>query len=387
MPEGAIINIRLQVKGKTELQRLNSEIAQLDKALKKQENHYKIADRQQERYTKRLRLSNKIMQEKVTGDQQHFKDIAKELNLQQDLNDQYEGKIEVERRVLRAKEDATAKGIKFNSASARSTIENAVKEEMAYQRVQASINAKRKSLMQASISLFVMNISLNQLVSSIAPLVKGNEDATQSVKEYQAMLNMTLGPMQVYMAFQQMSINLSKEQALAVKGALASMTMLFLIYKALTVKSKALKLAFVGLAVILGILTMKAISQTIATMMEAVSFATLKAVVGDMSGFMKVALGLGIMGLAVGLIGAMAGFQTPIGGTKRVGNTGLAMVHEGEVFGRPSQSIMNQSSNMVFNMNFAPGTSRDDADYIARTVNNAIVRGRGSKTSGGVSLG
>lgn len=387
MAEGAIIKLNLRITGREELASLNADIKRLNQNIKAQNNLGKVADAQQKKYTKELQQSNKMMKAKVSGDQRHFKNIAKELNLQQDLSEQYETKIEIERRVLRAKETATAQGQKFNEASARSTIENSIKEEMAYKRVQGAINAKRKALMQASISLFVMNISLNQMVTSFKPLVKGNEDASKAIDEYSAVLNMTLGPMQAYMALQQLSINLDKKKAKAVKGALASMTVMFLMYKAITAEATSMKIVFASLGLIMAVLTAKQISASIATIMHAGSMATLKAVMGNMTAFAKLGIGIGLTGLAVGAIGALSGtFQTPIGGTKQVGRTGLAMVHEGEIFSRPSLSTTNNQS-MVLNMNFGAGITRDDGEYIAQTVNRAIARGKGSMTSGGVSLG
>jgi len=389
MPEGSLITIRLQIKGKTELQRLNSEIAQLNKMLKKQTTISKIADRQQQVYAKRLKLSNAILKEKINGDQQHFKDIAKELNLQQDLNEIYEGKIEVERRVLRAKEDAARKGIAFNEESARRTIEAQVKEEMAYKRVQEAINAKRKALMQTSISLFVLNISANQLVSSLKPLVKENEAATKALEDMQAMLNLTLGPLQFYLALLQIQEALQLKAATTAKLFGTAMAGTFLMMMAIRQEAPALRAA---LGAISGALLALSIMNFMNALSEQIKAgAILTSIMTRMGGPVGFIAGMAMAGAGIALVTgwiskAKSSYETPLGGMKRVGRTGLAMVHEGEIFGRPSMS-MTSNNSMTMNLYFGPGTSRDDADYISQAVYRAVARGRGSMTSGGISLG
>ena len=384
-----MITIRLQIKGKTELQRLNSEIAQLNKMLKKQTTISKIADRQQQVYAKRLKLSNAILKEKINGDQQHFKDIAKELNLQQDLNEIYEGKIEVERRVLRAKEDAARKGIAFNEESARRTIEAQVKEEMAYKRVQEAINAKRKALMQTSISLFVLNISANQLVSSLKPLVKENEAATKALEDMQAMLNLTLGPLQFYLALLQIQEALQLKAATTAKLFGTAMAGTFLMMMAIRQEAPALRAA---LGAISGALLALSIMNFMNALSEQIKAgAILTSIMTRMGGPVGFIAGMAMAGAGIALVTgwiskAKSSYETPLGGMKRVGRTGLAMVHEGEIFGRPSMS-MTSNNSMTMNLYFGPGTSRDDADYISQAVYRAVVRGRGSMTSGGISLG
>jgi len=384
-----LITIRLQIKGKTELQRLNSEIAQLNKMLKKQTTISKIADRQQQVYAKRLKLSNAILKEKINGDQQHFKDIAKELNLQQDLNEIYEGKIEVERRVLRAKEDAARKGIAFNEESARRTIEAQVKEEMAYKRVQEAINAKRKALMQTSISLFVLNISANQLVSSLKPLVKENEAATKALEDMQAMLNLTLGPLQFYLALLQIQEALQLKAATTAKLFGTAMAGTFLMMMAIRQEAPALRAA---LGAISGALLALSIMNFMNALSEQIKAgAILTSIMTRMGGPVGFIAGMAMAGAGIALVTgwiskAKSSYETPLGGMKRVGRTGLAMVHEGEIFGRPSMS-MTSNNSMTMNLYFGPGTSRDDADYISQAVYRAVVRGRGSMTSGGISLG
>jgi len=384
-----LITIRLQIKGKTELQRLNSEIAQLNKMLKKQTTISKIADRQQQVYAKRLKLSNAILKEKINGDQQHFKDIAKELNLQQDLNEIYEGKIEVERRVLRAKEDAARKGIAFNEESARRTIEAQVKEEMAYKRVQEAINAKRKALMQTSISLFVLNISANQLVSSLKPLVKENEAATKALEDMQAMLNLTLGPLQFYLALLQIQEALQLKAATTAKLFGTAMAGTFLMMMAIRQEAPALRAA---LGAISGALLALSIMNFMNALSEQIKAgAILTSIMTRMGGPVGFIAGMAMAGAGIALVTgwiskAKSSYETPLGGMKRVGRTGLAMVHEGEIFGRPSMS-MTSNNSMTMNLYFGPGTSRDDADYISQTVYRAVARGRGSMTSGGISLG
>jgi len=384
-----LITIRLQIKGKTELQRLNSEIAQLNKMLKKQTTISKIADRQQQVYAKRLKLSNAILKEKINGDQQHFKDIAKELNLQQDLNEIYEGKIEVERRVLRAKEDAARKGIAFNEESARRTIEAQVKEEMAYKRVQEAINAKRKALMQTSISLFVLNISANQLVSSLKPLVKENEAATKALEDMQAMLNLTLGPLQFYLALLQIQEALQLKAATTAKLFGTAMAGTFLMMMAIRQEAPALRAA---LGAISGALLALSIMNFMNALSEQIKAgAILTSIMTRMGGPVGFIAGMAMAGAGIALVTgwiskAKSSYETPLGGMKRVGRTGLAMVHEGEIFGRPSMS-MTSNNSMTMNLYFGPGTSRDDADYISQAVYRAVARGRGSMTSGGISLG
>ena len=384
-----MITIRLQIKGKTELQRLNSEIAQLNKMLKKQTTISKIADRQQQVYAKRLKLSNAILKEKINGDQQHFKDIAKELNLQQDLNEIYEGKIEVERRVLRAKEDAARKGIAFNEESARRTIEAQVKEEMAYKRVQEAINAKRKALMQTSISLFVLNISANQLVSSLKPLVKENEAATKALEDMQAMLNLTLGPLQFYLALLQIQEALQLKAATTAKLFGTAMAGTFLMMMAIRQEAPALRAA---LGAISGALLALSIMNFMNALSEQIKAgAILTSIMTRMGGPVGFIAGMAMAGAGIALVTgwiskAKSSYETPLGGMKRVGRTGLAMVHEGEIFGRPSMS-MTSNNSMTMNLYFGPGTSRDDADYISQAVYRAVARGRGSMTSGGISLG
>jgi len=203
-----------------------------------------------------------------------------------------------------------------------------------------ALQMKRRALMQASISMFVLNISVGQLANSLKPLVANNEEATKVLDQFQAMLQLTLGPMQAFMALQSIHINLSNQQKVAMLGVVAAMGAAFFWYAAITAKSREMKIVLGALA---GAMTFLAVRQAwvaISAWQAAIATAAQQGVstFGASLAISApiIAGGLATAALVGGAIGALLPTaQTEPGQRRRIDRTGLAVVHAGEIM-RPT---------------------------------------------------
>ena len=359
MALGGQLNISVNVTGAEQIAMLKEHTASLNAALKDTNFIRKMAIEQTRNETAQLSLSNKLLGEKAKLSDQEISRMALLMNTNEQLARSNQNRLTLEREAWKVKISSAQQGIQLTMEEARVVAESNMKQAIAIREAEAALKAKRRAMMQASISLFVMNISANQLVSSLKPLVKGNEEATKAIEGYQAMLNMSLAPMQAYMALKQLQINLEKQHAAAVTGVIAGMSTAYFWYAALTAKSREMRMVMGALAGIMTVLALRQAFVAITAWQAAVAQATGRAVVGDMSGWVKIGIG---MGIAAAVGAAIAGLtapraQTLTGQGKYVREGGLAKLDPGEIVTRPSGGARGiGGGNIQYHLHFPPGT-------------------------------
>lgn len=376
------IDIRTKVTGLAEVKALETALSKL------QQKARGITD-VQERVTAKTKLDTEIMKQNnrvLLAKTEMTKDVrralAKQQVIQEDLTKTFSHQMNVERRAFRINQANIKEGMKSNIVSARVAAETAIQEEAAYKKSEIALKAKRRALMQVSISMFVFNISVGQMVSSLLPLVKGSEEATKALKGYQAILMLSMGPMQAYMAIKMIQINLERQHQAAVFGVVAAMSAAYFWYAMLTTKSKEMKIILGALAGVMTALAARQAFVAITAWQAAVAQATGRAVIGDVSGWVKIGVGLGIAaGVGATIGGLLPTGQTRVGQRKRVGRGGLAELHEGEEISRPRMGTRGIGEGGGDTIIYLPESYRgtvSQSRFFAEEVNRLLKSGQGT---------
>jgi hypothetical protein len=194
--------------------------------------------------------------------------------------------------------------------------------------------------------------------------------------------------MQFFLAMQQMMTNMSEKQQLSVHGLVGSLGSLYFIYAMLTTKSKELKVLFGMMAGLTLALTIRTIALTKAKWMENVAMATSQSIMGNMTGWVKLAIGLAIAGAVMGAVAGLVSFQTLPGRSKFVRNSQVAQLHSGEEVKRPIlANRMIGEGGMNFTLNFDSKTTKSDATYIVHAIQEAVNSGAIRKRTRAVASG
>ena len=377
------INIRTKVQGLAEVKALETALAKLKSQVMAQGEVKKRVTAQTKLDTEIMKQNNQVLLAKTKMTSGVRAALAKQQVIQEDLTKQHAHQMDVERRAFRINQANIKTGMKSNIVAARVAAESAIVEEAAYKKSEMALKAKRRALMQVSISMFVFNISVGQMVSSLLPLVKGNEEATRALKGYQAVLMMSMGPMQAYMAIKMIQINLEKQHQAAVFGVVAAMSAAYFWYAMLTTKSRELKIIMGALAGIMTLLAARQALVAITAWQATVAQATGRAVIGDLSGWMKVGIGLGIAAGVGAAIGALLPTgQTRVGQRKRVGRGGVAELHEGEEIvrhpmGAAGVGAMGGGDTNIYLPESYTGTI-SQSRYLARLIQRLKMSGQGT---------
>jgi len=389
MALGGQLTINVNVTGAEQLTKLREHTAALNAALKDTQMIKQTAIAQTKNEIAQLKVNNKLLSFKAKGQQRAISQLAREMNKNEDLNKSVQNRLAVERGAWRLKQKASQDGISMSIKEARIVSASNIQQAAAIKQAEIAIKAKRRAMMQVSISMFVMSISVNQFVNSLKPLVKGNEEATKAIEGYSAVLNMSLAPMQAYMSLKMIQINLEKQHAAAVMGVVAGMSAAYFWYAALTSKSRELRVvmgalagALTAVAIIQGWIAVTAWQAAIAKAAES-GVATLGATVPITSGI--IAGGI----VAASAIGALIGgltapkAQTLTGQGKYVREGGLAKLDPGEIVTRPSGRGIGSEGGNIFYLHFPPGTQATGAE--ARRFGKIFAKqqnmGMGRRTS------
>lgn len=383
MALGGQLNITVTVTGAEQLGKLREHTAALNAALKDTKMIKETAIAQTKNEIAQLQVNNKLLGFKAKMGKRDLSRIAREMNKNEDLTKQTQQNLAVEKGAWRLKSQAKKDNMSLSINEARVVSAANIQEAAAIKQAEMALKAKRRALMQVSISMFVFNISVGQMVSSLLPLVKGNEEATKALKGYQAVLMMTMGPMQAYMAIKMIQINLEKEHAAAVLGVVAAMSAVYFWYAALTAKSREMRAALGALAGIMTFLAARQAYVAYTTWQAAVAAGTAKAIFGDLSGWLAVGIGLGIAASVGAAIGALTAprAQTLTGQGKYVREGGFAKLDPGETVTRLSPSAAGGA--VEYHLHFPPGTqaTQSEAKRFGKIFARQQNMGMGRRTS------
>lgn len=389
MALGGQLTINVNVTGAEQLAKLKEHTTALNAALRDTKNIKSTAIAQTKNEIAQLQVNNRLLASKAKGQQGNISRLAREMNKNEDLNKSVQNRLAVEQGAWRLKKKATTDGINMSIKEARIVSASNIQQAAAIKQAEIAIKAKRRAMMQVSISMFVMAISVNQFITSLKPLVKGNEEAAKALEGYSAVLNLSLAPMQAYMSLKMIQINLEKQHAAAVMGVVAGMSAAYFWYAALTSKGRELRIvmgalagALTAVAIIQGWIAVTAWQAAIAKAAES-GVASLGATVPITSGIIAggIVAASGIGALIGGLTAPKA--QTLTGQGKYVREGGLAKLDPGEIVTRPSGGGVGTGGGNIFHLHFPPGTQTTNAQ--ARQFGKIFAKqqnmGMGRRTS------
>lgn len=368
MPEPIEIRIQNTIYGKEELYELNNAL----EALKSRSYDFNLVQAkvtaQMRLDTEIIRQSNKVLLARTRIEDDVIEQNAIHRNTQEDLTYQIRSRMQIEQEAHRYRQFYAQEGIVLTQTEAKAIAQANAEIIRSENEAMIAMQAKRRAMMQASISLFVMNISMNQLVGSLKPFVKGNKEAEKALNDLSAALNFSIAPLQAYMAVMQISTNLAQSQKIAFLGVAASLGAVFFMYEALTAQSKPLRAAYAAIATVLTIVA-------IAQWAFATGLATTETLMGNLAAFGAVAAGLAATAAVVGWVSA-PGAQTQPGQRKKVTRGGLAEIHEGEIW-RPTEEDKEGGGITIVLPRGYRGTV-SESKYFAREVERQIRSGRSS---------
>lgn len=337
-PTANEIAIRIIAKtiGTRDILEMRDTLNALNRATLKQAEVRNIVAEQTKLETRELSLSNQVLKAKANLDNKSIRRLAAQKNIQEDNTRKFQNRVSIEQDARRIRRLAVEEGMVLTKQEATLIATQNQKIVAAENAATAAIRLKQRALMQVSISLFVMNISANQLVSSLKPLVKGNEAASQALTDFQGVLNLTLGPLQAYLALLQITNALQMQMSQTVgllAGGLAAVMLMFI---AIRQNSPAVRAALGAISGALIALTIHAYQAALAKTMFAGALQTAVSALGGPVGFAigLVAAGAGLA-VMLGFIARAKSAQTRVGQMKQITRGGLAEVHEGEIF-RPA---------------------------------------------------
>ncbi len=339
----AEINIAASVQGELQVKALADELRRLKEEALSYGMAKKIMTANTRIEIEQMKQSNTMLKAKANMNKSEMTQLAKQNVLQEQYTEKFNHRMKVEMEAFKINEANKAAGMSSDIRAARVQAEAQISMKERLDATTASLYQQRKALMSASISLFVLNISVSQLVSSLRPLFKENEEATKALREYQAVLSLSLGPIQAYMALKMIQIALEKQHAAAVVGVVAGMSAAYFWYAALTSKSRELRVVMGALAGIMTVIALRQAWTAITAWQAAVAEATLQSV-STLGAAAPAAYGMLAAGLAMaaGVGAAIGGLTAPkgqvlTGHSKKVRKGGLAELDDDEVVQRVSK--------------------------------------------------
>jgi len=366
----ANLNILATYSGGEALRQLEKQLVSINAATYQQNQMAKIASMQNKIEIALIGKRNALLQGQLALDDSEIQLLGDRISLNQELTFQTENRLRIATEAAILQRAYADEFIFITEQEARAaTIANQQIIEGEMLKRQA-INETRKTLMAASISMFVLNISMGQLVQSIKPLVKGNEDLEKSVNDITAALQFSMAPLQAYMALQMISKSLADEQKVSFLGVASALGGVFFLYEAITSKSPALRAAYAGIATAL-------FAVAIASWMANVALATGKTLIGDWKAFGIVAAGVAASAAIVaGLTAPKA--QTLTGHSKRVRKGGIALLDDDEVVSRQSKdATMSEGGGITIYLPDSYTGTLSDARITAETVRRYTQTGQG----------
>lgn len=261
--------------------------------------------------------------------------------------------------------------------------ELAIQEKMDLERkkqLALAEKSRRRELMQASIGMFVMGITMTQTLDTMSKMAGENKALAEGFKEMSQAVRFMLGPIQVVTSAMQFLNMENKKLMLTMSKFIFIFAGLFLLYKAFTSKSKELRFV---LGLVAGMLI------TLNALLLVNTARTWAKTIADATGLSVSSLGAALPLIAAALAGGLAlGFaamatapkgQNAPGYSRPVSETGLVYAHRGETISRIGSSQPDMGYMMNVNI-YVPENSVVDTgmvDYMASRLEVINASGRG----------
>ena len=238
----------------------------------------------------------------------------------------------------------------------------------------------RQELMQASIGMFVMGITMTQTLDTMGKMAGKGTQLEAVFKDMSQAVRFTLGPIQVVTAAMQFLNQANKAMMMTMVKTMGLFAGMYLLYKAFTTESKALRAVFGAIAGVLIVLNGLLLINTARTWAKTIADIVNKSVSTFGTALPVLAAAVG-GGLALGLAAyatAPKG-QTVPGYSRPVNNTGLVYAHRGEVISRIGSMGPQGGSTTLININVPESSivNTDMVDYMTRQLEIVVASGRG----------
>jgi hypothetical protein len=381
----ANLDILATTSGGQAITKLETQLGNITRLTTNMNQANEVAQIQNRIEINQLARRNQLLIAKTNLSNREITTLAAQTNLNENLNATIQQRMSVEQEALRLRQLLGREGIRISLEEARVATTTNQQIIASEQMLEQQLRAKRRALMQVSISLFVMNISANQLVSALKPLVKENEAATQSLNDFSALLNLSLGPMQLFLALLQIqaALQISVAESATIMGAAMGAAFFFLL--AFRQEAPVIRAALAGVAGVMAAFAIVSAQAALANTVLAGSLATLVSAVGGPVGL---AIGLAATGAAVAFItGLLPSGQTLTDQQKRVKRSGIAEIHEGEVISRPGRGFAGAGFRDII-IQMPPGSraTPEEGASLARGFVKELNMGKGRPTSRRVSI-
>jgi hypothetical protein len=227
-------------------------------------------------------------------------------------------------------------------------------------------------LMRQSMGLFVMNMAITQITSSLRIFTKDNEAADKALTNLTAATRLAMAPMQAYYAMMLMIEMAQGKVALTAVMMGTSIAAAFLWITAFQQKNKAIRTALFALA---GAFTVVAIASWGA----ATGIATFQTLLGNLAAMAALITGAAVLAGVIGMITVPKG-QTLTDHRKRVRKGGVAILDDDEVITRESKGDGTRSGggDIIINLPDSYNGSMADANITANRVRQYVNSGYGT---------
>ena len=379
--QDAALRIVASVYGQESVSQLQTTLDTLVESTLKYSDAKKLMTAQTAVEIQQLKMSNGMLKARANMNQGQMTQLAKQTVLEQQYQQQFNVRFQAEQNAYSLREMYKNEGIKITKKEAMAANE-ANAQIIAGEQAKATAMANtRKAMMAASISMFVLNISIGQMISSLKPLVKNNEAATEALTNLQGAFALAMAPMQAFMAIQMIMTVTSMSLAQAIQMIGGSLLFAIGLMGAMTTKSTEMRLAYSALAGVAGVLAAAQFLSSVATFANAGAFATLQAVMGSPMGLLALGLGLAATTFAIGtVLSNKQKAQTLTGHRKRVRKGGLAELDDDEVVQRVSKDGTKSGGggDTIIMLPESYNGSMADAKITAHTVKRMQNGGYGS---------
>lgn len=386
------LGLKATVTGEKEIARLESQLRKVYQNTLTQTEAEKIAGLRREKTIIEIERKNMITKEMVGVDQTANFELARQrVEWEQNSYQLQQNNAELERAVWVQQEYGMS--MEDSILAAREMLQ--AEKELAIQEEQDAIRkaellnlekSRRRELMQASIGMFVMGITMTQTLETMAKMSGENEMLANSFREAATAVRFMLGPIQVVTAAMQFMNMENKALMLSMAKWMIMLGGVYLLWKGLTQAGGALRVVLIGLGA--AIIAYTAITKASAVMdwiKTAAEVAKGAAKVGSatfgIGAAPYVAAMIGIIAGAVAGIGAIAfKGQTAPGYARTVEDTGLIYAHRGEVLGRAGMmtpSSVGSNMTVIFNIPENSVVSTDMVDYMTSELEILSNSGRG----------
>lgn len=291
--------------------------------------------------------------------------------------------METERRLANERKFANDQARQIDAEFKARKVEMKMLEQEELERKRALIiveKSRRRELMQASIGMFVMGITMTQTLDTMGKMAGQGTVLEGVFKDMSQGVRLMLGPIQVVTSAMQFLNMENKKLMVTMLRFMGVFAGIYFLYKAFTSKSKELRFALamisgviMTLSALYAIQTGKIWSKIYAKIIE-LNISSL----GAAAPLIAAALGVGAaMGLAA-YASAPKGQNAP-GYSRPVGETGLIYAHKGETISRIGQSQLDMASPMTVIFNIPENSIVDTGmvDYMTGQLEVISASGRG----------